>query len=60
MRDNKLLPFILVGIVGLSIWWLIGIIIAVFSCWVFHGEFSFVNATVWWITLSAVSAIVRK
>ena len=60
MSDKNLLPFILVGIVDLSIWWISGIIIAVFSCWVFHGEFSFVNATVWWVTLSAASAIVRK
>lgn len=60
MRDNKLLPFILVGIVGLSIWWLTGVLIAVFSCWVFNGEFSLVNATVWWVTLSAASALFRK
>ena len=60
MSDKKLLPFILVCIVGLSTWWLIGIIISVFSCWVFHGEFSLVKATVWWVTLSAASAIVRK
>lgn len=60
MSDKKLLPFILVGIVGMSIWWLTGILIAVFSCWVFNGEFSFVKATVWWVTLSAASAIFRK
>ena len=60
MSDKKLLPFILVGIVGLSIWWLVGILVAVFSCWVFQGEFSFVKATIWWVTLSAASAIVRK
>lgn len=60
MRDKKLLPLILVVIIGLFLWWLIGIIMAVFSCWVFHGEFSLVNATIWWVILSAAAAVFGK
>ena len=60
MRDKKLLPLILVVIIGLFLWWLIGIIMAVFSCWVFHGEFSLVKATIWWVILSAAAAVFGK
>ena len=60
MKGNKLFPLILMVLVGMLLWWLIGIIMAVFSCWVFYGEFSLIRATIWRVILSAAAAVFGK